>query len=87
LPQKRQFAWDWKRGCASQSSLPLEKKKKVAKAEKASTEKFVCLECLELSLQGKREDRFTTLCRSDQYSIKQHKERWHKLPSGGGNAP
>jgi hypothetical protein len=57
--------------------------KKVAKAEKASTEKFV----LELSLQGKREDRFTTLCRSDQYSIKQHKERWHKLPSGGGNAP
>lgn len=84
FPKKRQIAWDWSRGCASdkQTSVSLVKKIKVAKGERAS-EKFFCLECLELSLQGKgeREERFTTICRTDPSSVKRHKDRWHKLPS------
>ena len=42
-------------------------------------EKHVCLQCLELSLQGKHEERFTSVCRLDSSSIQRHKERWHKL--------
>ncbi len=80
LPQKRQIAWDWKRGIASKnrSSIPLEKKKKVSKVPQPA-EKFHCLECLALAFQGKRDERFTTLCRADPSSIKRHKERWHKV--------
>ena len=80
FPQKRQIAWDWKRGIASnnRSSIPLEKKKKVSNVPQPA-EKFHCLECLELAFQGKRDERFTTLCRADPSSIKRHKERWHKV--------
>ena len=50
------------------------------KAEKpANIEKYYCLECLDISLCGKKE-RFATLCRSDTSSISRHKARWHKTP-------
>lgn len=42
-------------------------------------EKHVCLQCLELSLQGKHEERFASICRLDSSSIQRHKGRWHKL--------
>ena len=81
MPQKRQIAWDW--NSKNQSSIPSEKKKKVTKVPQPA-ERFHCLECLELALQGKREERFTTLCRADQSSVKRHKERWHKVGGGFG---
>jgi hypothetical protein len=36
------------------------------------------MECLKLSLLGKRDEKFASLCRNDTSSIKRHKERWHK---------
>ena len=82
MPQKRQIAWDWKRGIASknQSSTPGERKK-ISKVTQPA-ERFHCLECLELAFQGKREERFTMVCRADQSSVKRHKERWHKISEG-----
>ena len=82
MPQKRQIAWDWKRGIASknQSSTP-GKRKKISKVTQPA-ERFHCLECLELALQGKREERFTMVCRADQSSVKRHKERWHTISEG-----
>lgn len=35
---------------------------------------------MELHLQGKRDERFISMCRIDSSSIKRHKERWHNLP-------
>ena len=40
-------------------------------------EKHVCLICPELSLQGKHEERFTSVCQLDSSSIQRHRERWH----------
>ena len=82
---KRQLVWDWKKGCASETraSVPEKKQKFTAKlkAEKpANIEKYYCLECLDISLRGKKEERFATLCRNDTSSISRHKARWHKTP-------
>ena len=82
---KRQLVWDWKRGCASETKAPIpEKKQKLPLRRKpertASAEKYFCMQCLEISLLGKREERFATLCRSDTYSIARHKARWHNTP-------
>ena len=57
------------------------KRKKISKVTQPA-ERFHCLECLELALQGKREERFTMVCRADQSSVKRHKERWHKISEG-----
>lgn len=40
-------------------------------------DKYVCLECLENCLRGKREEKFASLCRTDASTIKRHKSRWH----------
>ena len=71
---KRHSAWDWRKG------IPVPEKKRnlgPTKAEK-SREKYACIECLKLSLLGKRDEKFASLCRNDTSSIKRHKERWHK---------
>lgn len=60
--------------------VPAKKTKSVALNTKKS-EKHVCLQCMELHLQGKRDERFTSICRLDSSSIKRHKERWHNLPN------
>ena len=57
--------WDWKAASKKKDVVP-EKKQKVVTAAKKKLERHICLQCLELCLQGKREER-----------IKRHKERWH----------
>ena len=34
--------------------------------------------CLEVSLKGNRDEKYTSLCRKDNSSVKRHKDRWHK---------
>ena len=58
-----------------------EKKNKTVGLNTKKSEKHVCLQCMELHLQGKRDERFTSICRLDSSSIKRHKERWHNLPN------
>ncbi len=61
--------------------LPNKKvKKSTGKVEKLQ-EKYFCLKFLEVRLQGKREERFTSVCRMDASSINRHKKRWHNLPN------
>lgn len=77
---KRQLTLDW--GKSSISSVNLEESRKKPKCEMNTgemNEKHVCLQCLELSLQGKHEERFASICRLDSFSIQRHKGRWHKL--------
>lgn len=75
ITSKCQLSWDWKRG------VPIPQKRQhlgpTNKIEKSS-EKCVCIECLELSFLGKREEKFASLRRSDSYSLKRHNDRWHK---------
>ena len=61
--------WDWKSGA--------DKKRREEKSSKPP-EKYFCLECLELSLKGEMAERFTSLCRVDESSVKRHKERRHQ---------
>ena len=51
------------------------KKQKAAKIE----ESYICIECLEheISLKGNRDEKYTSLCKKDNYSVKRHKGRWH----------
>ncbi len=65
--------WDWKAASKKQDVVP-DKKQKVVTAATKKLEKHICLQCLELCLQGKREERFVGLCRIDASSIKRHKE-------------
>ena len=58
-----------------------EKKNKIVGLNTKKSEKHVCLQCMELHLQGKRDERFTSICRLDPSSIKRHKGRWHNLPN------
>ena len=58
-----------------------EKKNKIVGLNTKMSEKHVCLQCMEMHLQGKRDERFTSICRLDPSSIKRHKERWHNLPN------
>ena len=73
-------------GCASERKSPVpEKKQKLStksKAEKSAsaTGKYFCLECLEDSLLGKKEEKFAAICRGDSSSVARHKARWHKIP-------
>lgn len=81
---KRQLVWDWKRGCATKTKddpVPV-KKQKLGSSNKSVTksEKFFCVQCLKMSLIGKREERFATLCRIDESSVARHKARWHNTP-------
>ena len=60
---------------------PPAKKQKVDDQQKQK-EKHVCLQCLERYLQGKQEERSSSICRPDNSSVQQHKNRWHQLPDG-----
>ena len=74
---KRQ--WDWKNVSLNKEKNPVPEKKQkltISRPEKRN-EKYACLECLESCLRGKREEKFTTLCRTDTSTIKRHKSRWH----------
>ena len=79
MPQKKapkcQVPWDWKKGAL----IPAKKQKSLATNKNVkSSEKYVCIKCLELSLRGERDEKFASLCRSDSSSVNRHKERWHK---------
>lgn len=69
--------WDWAKGCASTSKEVIPEKKQKVSSEKDS---FTCLQCFELHLKGKRDVRFTSLCRTDYSTVERHKKRWHNLP-------
>ena len=86
LALKRHLVWDWKMGCALERKSPVPVKKQKlstkSKAEKSAsaTGKYFCLECLEDSLLGKKEEKFAAICRSDSSSVARYKARWHKIP-------
>ena len=79
---KRQLVWDWKRGRATEKHSIPEKKKKTDDQNKQpkNTVKYFCLECLEISLQGKMDERCVTLSRVNTSSVNRHKMRWHNTP-------
>ena len=64
--------WDWK-NAKYKDHVP-NKKQKATKIE----ESYICLECLEVSLKGNRDEKYASLCRKDNSSIKRHKDRWHE---------
>ena len=77
---KRQSIWKWTEGGVSNiKDLIPEKRKNVQSRSQSERlqEKYFCLQCLEISLRGMREERFASLCRIDQSSLKRHKARWH----------
>ena len=81
LSTKRQLTLDWGRNSASFTNLEESRKNpKFENKARELKEKHVCSQCLQLSLQGKHEERFSSICRLDSSSVQRHKERWHKLP-------
>ena len=46
------------------------KKNKIVGLNTKKSEKHVCLQCMELHLQGKRDERFTSICRLDPSSLR-----------------
>ena len=64
--------WDWK-NAKYKNHVPY-KKQKATKIEESQ----ICIECLEVSLKGNRDKKYTSLCRKDNSSVKRHKDRWHK---------
>lgn len=81
-PKKRKLMWDWTKGCSSKENQPVpEKKNKIMGSNTKKSDKHVCLQCMELHLKGKRDERFISVCRKDPSSIKRHKDRWHNLPA------
>ena len=64
--------WDWEN--AKYKDHNPHKKQKTTKIE----ESYVCIECLEVSLNGNCDEKCTFLCRKDNSSLKRHKDRWHK---------
>ena len=73
--------WNWKeKASATKTKDPvLEKKQKFPSKNKPEKipEKYSCLQCLEISLRGKRDEKFSSLCRNDPSSLNRHKARWH----------
>ena len=82
--EKRKLVWDWKVGAlVEKADIAQAKQKKPSHKglkEDKSSEKYICLECLDICLKEKREERFATICRIDASSVKRHKARWHNLP-------
>ena len=82
--EKRKLVWDWKVGAlvGKADIAPAKQKKPSHKGSKEDkpSEKYICLECLDICLKGKREERLATICRIDASSVKRHKARWHNLP-------
>ena len=72
---------DWVKGSLTSKKPqgPPAKKQKVDDQQKQK-EKHVCLQCLERYLQGKQEERSSSICRPDNSSVQRHKNRWHQLP-------
>ena len=60
--------------------MPEKKQKLTMSRPEKRNEKYVCLECLESCLRGKREEKFAFRCRMDTATIKRHKSRWHNKP-------
>ena len=80
---KRQLTLDLGKGCSTsqKSQGPAAKKQKLHDPmHPKQREKYVCLQCMERYLQGKQEERSSNICRLDNFSTQQHKDRWHKLP-------
>ena len=73
--------WNWKeKASATKTKDPVpEKKQKFPSKNKPEKmpEKYSCLQCLEISLRGKRDEKFSSLCRNDASSLNRHKARWH----------
>ena len=76
---KRQLTFDWGSFTSQKPQGPVAKKQKVDDQPK-QRENHVCLQCMEQCLQGKQEERSSSICRLDNSSIQRHKDRWHKLP-------
>ncbi|CAB3992085.1 Hypothetical predicted protein [Paramuricea clavata] len=80
--QKRQLVWDWKKGSrAEKVDIPEKRKKTLVQKKDKNADKYICLQCFELSLQGKQDEKCASICRIDQSSIKRHKHRWHTSPN------
>ena len=72
--QKKRFVmWDWKQASKVETAVPKKKSK--------LSEKSACLQCMELVMKGKREEKFACKSRTDAISVNRHKLRWHKIPN------
>jgi hypothetical protein len=84
--QKRSCKWQLALNFAGEDSktakpsLGQSKKQCVNETGEKDKAKYVCLECLELHLRGKLDDKYTSICCLDKTSIQRHKNRWHQLP-------
>ena len=67
----------WAKGCASSSKEVIPEKRQKISSEKGS---FTCLQCFELHLKGKRDERYKSVCRTDHSTVQRHKNRWHSIP-------
>ena len=65
--------WDWKQASKVETAVPKKKSK--------LSEKSACLQCMELVMKGKREEKFACISRTDATSVNRHKLRWHKIPN------
>ena len=80
--QKRQLVWDWKKSCpAEKVVIPEKKRRQSLKKKDKNTDKYICLHCFELSLQGKMDEKCASICRIDPSSIRRHQGRWHTPPN------
>lgn len=67
-------------GKTAKPSLAQSKRQRLIETGAQNKEKYVCLQCLELHLKGKLDEKFTSICRVDKTSTQRHKDRLHKTP-------